>query len=141
MKQSQKRRSSKGMRRKSKKDAKTFKNKASLSLIERKYCSCIMTVRGNHFKKKLKSLKKARKSDILNPYGICNNSVLKRRTDSKKKRPNCSVNYNFNSYPIEYLQAYSLEKDLPILNRKNKPLSKSRLLNNIKNKLAQKYNT
>ena len=119
---------------------KAIKDSAKLSLPERKYCSCVMKVRGNHFKKNVSNVKKTKKKDLINPYGICNKSVLKNKkySSNKKKRLICSLNYDFNKYPIEYLQAYAIEKDMSILTKSGRPMSKRTLLKNIKDKVKSK---
>tara|TARA_Y100000590_G_scaffold14063_2_gene16894 strand:+ start:15413 stop:15811 length:399 start_codon:yes stop_codon:yes gene_type:complete len=120
---------------------KAMKKSAKLSLPERKYCSCVMKVRGNHFKKTVKNVKRAKKNDLLNPYAICNKSVLKNKKYAgiKGKRISCSINYNFKKYPTEYLQAYSLEHKLPIVGKNGKVYARSTLLRNIQSKLKKKY--
>lgn len=119
---------------------KAIKDSAKLSLPERKYCSCVMKVRGNHFKKNVTNVKKTKKKDLINPYGICNKSVLKNKkySSNKKKRLICSLNYDFNKYPLEYLQAYAIEKDMSILTKSGRPMSKRTLLKNIKDKVKSK---
>ena len=54
-----------------------LKRTRKLNKREKKYCSCVMKVRGNHFKKHVKDVKRTKKTDLLNPYAICNKAVLK----------------------------------------------------------------
>lgn len=117
-------------------------NNAKLSLPERKYCSCVMKVRGNHFKRKVTDVKKSKKKDLINPYGICNKSVLRNKKYSaiKSKRIACSLNYKFEKYPIEYLQAYALEKNIDIVTKTGRLKSRSTLLKKIKSKINKKNN-
>ena len=120
---------------------KAIKKTAKLSRPERKYCSCVMKVRGNHFKKNVKNVKRTKKTDLLNPYAICNKSVLKNKkyAGMKGKRISCSINYDFKKYPTEYLQAYSIEHSLPVVSKSGQLYARSTLLRNIQSKLKKKY--
>ena len=99
---------------------------------EKKYCGCVMKVRGEDYKK-------SKKSKLINPYGICTSALYNRTGDKRTKVVKCSQVYNYEKYPKSYLQAYCLEKNLPIVNRQGKKLTKNQLLKNIKVKLDTLY--
>lgn len=97
-----------------------FTKKAKLSKVERKYCSCLAKVRpkiGNPYG---------------NPYGICTNSVYGSRSLKRTKRVSCLPNYQLSKLSKKQLQAYSIEKKLPIKNK-----TKKQLINNL-NKLKKR---
>ena len=79
------------------KTKKKIKIKAKLNAIERRYCSCLISVRS----KKIKS-----------PYGICTSSVYNKKKKKRKKRVPCGPNYNFNNFSINELRSYAREKKL-----------------------------
>ena len=57
-----------------------IKKSSKLTKTEKKYCRCLVKVRG-------KSLKKIKgKNKIINPYGICTNSVytLQKKKEQRK---------------------------------------------------------
>ena len=86
---------------------------------EQKYCSCLMKVRGNTYKKTRK---------VISPYGICTNSLYNRQKEKRNKLIRCSGYYDFKKYDIDYLRAYALEKKIKIKNKYNKFYSKSELV-------------
>jgi len=102
----------------------TFTNK------EKKYCGCVMKVRGQNYKKTKK---------IINPYGICTAAFYNKSGNIRNKVVKCSQIYNYDKYPKSYLQAYCLEKNLPIVDKQGKKLVKNQLLKNIQNKLDSLY--
>tara|TARA_B110000285_G_C14734154_1_gene427817 strand:+ start:248 stop:562 length:315 start_codon:yes stop_codon:yes gene_type:complete len=79
-----------------------IKTKSKLNYIERKYCSCLVKVRG-------KSLKK---NKIQNPYGICTKSVYSSRKKTMKYRPSCLKNYDFNKLSYAQLKGLIIEKKI-----------------------------
>ena len=86
---------------------------------EQKYCSCVMKVRGNSYKKSKK---------VINPYGICTNSLYNLQNKKRTKMIKCTKKYNFKIYSLPYLQAYALEKKLPIKTKSGKLYNKSILV-------------
>lgn len=89
---------------------KYFLPQARLTRGQRKYCHCLMKVRPT-----LKN----------NAYGICRhriNTTLKRGGKGKSGksyvvnygRTNCVMNYQYNDYSLAEIQAFCLEKNIPI---------------------------
>lgn len=79
------------------KQSKKNKNKVKnvrLTLKGRKYCSCLMKVRGKG----------------INPYGICYKSVLKGQKPPPGQGIACTVNYRFSDYTYKQLREYAREK-------------------------------
>ena len=99
-----------------------FLDKAKLTKKERKYCSCLMKVRGKSYQKTKK---------ITSPYAICTNSLYNREKKKRNKIVKCSKYYKFKNYSLQYLQAYALEKKIPIKSKSRKAYSKSILLKKI----------
>lgn len=95
-----------------------IKKKSKLSIVERKYCSCLAKVRP-----KIKN---------GNPYGICTNSVYGSRSLKRTKRVSCLPNYQLSKMSKKQLLAYTIEKKLPYKNK-----SKKQLIQNL-NKLKKK---
>ena len=100
-----------------------FKKKARLSTREKKFCSCLMKVRG-----KSKTLKKDR-IDI--PYGICTNSVYNLQNKKRTKRISCLKNYDLSRFTFLQLKALAIEKKISI-RKKGRYISKKNILNKLK---------
>ena len=111
----------KGTKRKKRNSNKTKK----LNSREKRYCSCLMKVRS-------KSLKNEK---ISSPYGICTNSVYNIQNVKRTKMIKCSDNYNFDQYDLKTLQAYAIEKKIPIKTRTGNLYSRSLLLKKLKKKI------
>ena len=96
-------------------------NKTKLSYLDKKYCRCLVKVRAN-------SLKKSKnKETVINPYGICTNSVYLLKGEKRPRKINCSKNYDFNKLNYNQLKSYLIEKKIKVRN-KGKYLSKKKLL-------------
>ena len=102
-------------------DSKNILDKAKLTKKERKYCSCLMKVRGKSYQKTKK---------LISPYAICTNSIYNRHKKKRNKVVKCTKYYKFKNYSLQYLQAYALEKKIPIKSKK-KTYSKPVLLKKI----------
>ena len=105
-----------------------LKNNKNHNQTESKYCSCLMKVRGNSLKNE----------KITSPYGICTSSLYNKQDKLRMKRVRCSKYYNFNLYPINYLQAYAIEKKITYKTKSGNMYSKSVLLKNIGKYLESK---
>ena len=64
---------------------------SKLSSKEKKYCRCLVKVKSNKIK---------------NPYGICTSSIYNKQNKKRKKRINCSKNYNFKNFNKTQLKYY-----------------------------------
>ena len=95
---------------------------------ESKYCSCLMKVRGNSLKNE----------KVISPYGICTASLYNKQDKVRMKRVRCSKYYNFNLYPLNYLQAYAIEKKIPYKAKTGNMYSKAVLLKHISKYLEKK---
>lgn len=95
-----------------------IKKSSKLSIVERKYCSCLAKVRPN--------------INSNNPYGICTNSVYGSRSLKRTKRVSCLPNYQLNKMSKKQLVAYSIEKKINTKNRTKTQLI--RRLNKLKKK-------
>ena len=113
-----------------------FKKNAKLSTIQRKYCSCVVKVRGRI---------------LNNPYGICTKSIYHSRKKRRTKKVGCLKNLDIKKLSKNEIKGILLEKDNPskrfITNYKdikkyfkyfNKILFKDKL-NNFNDKI-QKFN-
>tara|TARA_B100000161_G_C33528401_1_gene404722 strand:- start:1047 stop:1343 length:297 start_codon:yes stop_codon:yes gene_type:complete len=67
-----------------------IKKSSKLPFIERKFCSCLIKVGEN----------------ILNPFGICTNSVYSTRGKKRTKQVKCFSNYDFKKFSRKQLLAY-----------------------------------
>ena len=134
---------------KSKKQTKRnlLNKKSNIPVIERKYCSCLQKVRSEQYAKKPSAYKRTKRSlrkgtkinprgEIYSEYAICNKSVYQLRNLKRDRVINCSKSYDFNNFTLSELQAYALDKNMPIT-EKSKRLTKKQLLNNIKTKIEQ----
>ena len=134
---------------KSKKQTKKnlLNKKTNIPVIERKYCSCLQKVRSEQYAKKPFAYKKTKKAlrtgikidprgEVYSEYAICNKSVYQSRKLKRDRVINCSKSYDFNNFTLSELQAYALDKNMPIT-EKSKNLTKKQLLNNIKLKIEQ----
>lgn len=79
-----------------------IKKKAKLNPIEKKYCRCLVKVRGKSLKKK----------KITSPYGICTKSVYTTKDLKRTKRINCLANLDLKSLTFKQLKAIVIEKKL-----------------------------
>ena len=121
-------------------------NKTSnLPLIERKYCSCLQQVRSEQYQKKPKLYTKTKKAlrsgkkipqrgEIYSEYAICNRSVYQTRGLKRDRVINCSLSLNFDELTLSEIQAYALDKNIPIEKNK-KPLTRSQLMTKINTKI------
>jgi len=91
-----------------------FEPGVPLNGIQRRYCSCLISVR--HKSKKKKS----------NPYAICTKSVYGSKGLTRKKAVGCDFGYNYNKMDTESLQELAAEKKL--IAPKEKKLSKAKLI-------------
>jgi hypothetical protein len=96
-----------------------IKKKAKLSPIERKYCSCVVKVRG-------KTLK--------NPYGICTKSVYGSRKKKRTKKVGCLKNLDIKKLSKNQLKGIILEKKINTNSNK-----KTQLINILNKYLKAKY--
>ena len=93
-----------------------IKKKSKLKPLEKKYCRCLVKVRG-------KSLKK---NKIINPYGICTKSVYLTKALKRSKRINCLGNLELKALTHKQLKAIIIEKKIkPKDLRKKQELIKS----------------
>ena len=106
----------------------------SFSNLEKKYCSCLMKVRGRDYKLYKRNFKLP-----VNPHGICTNTLYNRRGLKRTKLVKCSKLYMFSKYLKKYLVAYAVEKDIPVYNENGKVLKKKELVNKIENVLKNEY--
>ena len=106
----------------------------SFSNLEKKYCSCLMKVRGRDYKLSKKNFKLP-----LNPHGICTNALYNRRGLKRTKVVKCSKLYMFNKYPKQYIVAYAVEKDIPVYNVNGKVLTKNEIVKKIEQVLDSEY--
>ena len=95
-----------------------IKKSSKLSIVERKYCSCLAKVRPN--------------TNSNNPYGICTNSVYGSRLLKRTKRVSCIPNYQLNKMSKKQLVAYAIEKKINTKNKTKKQLIQ--ILNKLKKK-------
>jgi hypothetical protein len=93
-----------------------FEPGVPLNGIQRRYCSCLISVRH-----KYKSKKKG-----PNPYAICTNSVYGSKGLTRKKAVGCEFGYNYNKMDKESLQELAAEKKL--ISPKEKRVSKNKLI-------------
>ena len=91
-----------------------------LTLKGRKYCSCLMKVRGKG----------------TNPYGICYKSVLRGQRPPPGQGIACTVNYRFTDYTNKELREYAREKRINY--KYVRGTKKGKLLS--RNNLVQKLN-
>lgn len=99
-----------------------FKKKTRLSKREKKYCSCLMKVRGKS--------KKLKRDKIDAPYGICTNSVYNLQNKKRTKRISCLKNYDLSRFTFLQLKALAIEKKINI-RKKGHYISKRSLLNKL----------
>lgn len=97
-----------------------FKKNAKLSTIQRKYCSCVVKVRGRI---------------LNNPYGICTKSIYHSRKKRRTKKVGCLKNLDIKKLSKNEIKGILLEKKI-----KTKSKTKKKQLINILNKyLKAKY--
>lgn len=80
---------------------------------EKRYCSCLMKVRGK---------------GIDNPYGICTSAVFINQGFTKNKMIPCTIHYDLKKYPLKILRPYAKEKKIKNFNT----LKRSQLLKELK---------
>ena len=95
---------------------------------EIKYCSCLMKVRGNSLKGE----------KIGSPYAICTSSLYNKKDIKRLKKVKCSKYYQFDIYPLKYLQAYAIEKKVPYKTKSGKMYTKPVLLKHINKYVSKK---
>jgi hypothetical protein len=95
-----------------------FVKRAPLSKTERKYCTCLVDVRGK---------------GSYNPYGVCTNSVYISKGKRRNKFVNCEASYNYEKMSKDSLKELAKEKKLSIKKKgSNKEMaSKSVLISRI----------
>ena len=81
-----------------------IKKKSKLSSIEQKYCRCLVKVRGKS--------KKLKKNQVINPYGICTNSVYILKGLKRNKNIECLKNIDFNKLTFNQIKGFALEKKI-----------------------------
>ena len=91
------------------KHAKYYGPKSRLTKGQRKYCSCLMHVRGTG----------------QNPYGICRTSISRTAKKLRRKEPNqykpgtlfkvnCTLAYQYSDFTLKEVQALAKERKIPI---------------------------
>lgn len=139
-----------------KKDKKQyFVAHSKLNKVQRKYCKCIMKIRPElkNIAKKSKTKKKITKNS---PYGLCYYSIRKNmkldgspqkkqkfETKLRRRKLNCTMNYNYDAFSLEEVQKMAEDFDIPIKytsksNGKNKYFSKATLVGRLTNKYLNK---
>ena len=73
---------------------------------EKRYCSCLMKVRGK---------------GIDNPYGICTSAVYINQGEVKDKMIPCTIHYDLKKYPLKILRPYAKEKKIKNFNTLKRP--------------------
>ena len=68
-----------------------------LAPIEKRYCSCLMKVRGR---------------GIKNPYGICTAAVYNKQGETRDEMIQCTIHYDLARYPLSILRPYAKEKKI-----------------------------
>ena len=68
-----------------------------LAPIEKRYCSCLMKVRGR---------------GIKNPYGICTAAVYNKQGETRDEMIQCTIHYDLARYPLRILRPYAKEKKI-----------------------------
>jgi len=96
----------------------------TLSKLEQKYCSCILSVM---------------KKDI-NPYGLCTNSVYGSRNLTRKTNPLCATYYKFEKYDLSSLREYAKSKKVKITEN-SRYKSKDKLVLDLYKYVSAKYNS
>lgn len=84
-----------------------IKKSAKLGFLGRKYCSCLVKVRGK---------------DLKNPYGICTKSVFSSRKKTRTYRPSCLKMYDLNKLSYTQLKGIIKEKKINKTGRSKKNL-------------------
>lgn len=124
-----------------------IKDDSKLPLIERKYCSCLQKVRTQQYNKNPELYKKTKKrirtgksvekrGEIYSEYAICNKSVYQRKKLKRNRVINCSLSMDFDKLTLEELEAYAIDKNIPVqVNKKN--VSRTQLLNAINDKIKK----
>ena len=83
---------------------------------DKKYCSCLMKVRGT-----------LKKSNPRSPYAICTSSIYNKQNRKRTKRIKCSKYYKFSQYNMRQLGHYAKEKKIKLSN-KGRRLNKKQLI-------------
>ena len=120
------------------KKAKFFTPQARLTKGQRKYCACLMHVRGKGQK----------------PYGICRSSITKTAKRLRKVEPNqykpgtlfkanCTLSYQYENFSLKEVQELAKERKIPITyvdskSGKRKQYSQNKLVEFITNKEYEK---
>ena len=97
-----------------------IKKKAKLSTIQRKYCSCVVKVRGK---------------TLSNPYGICTKSVYHSRSKKRTKKVSCLKNLDIKKLSKNQLKGVVIEKKIKTKNN----IKKKKLISIINKYLKAKY--
>lgn len=100
-----------------------LKTPNKLSEIEKKYCRCLVKVRGNS--------KELKKDKIISPYGICTKSVFFYKNKRRTRRVSCLKNMDFNNLTFPQLKALAIEKKLNVRNR-GRYISKKNIISKLK---------
>lgn len=109
-----------------------FLKYSRLKPIERKYCSCLMTVRYNKHRNRDKDIR---------PYGVCIHNIYQRQGKFKSKTLDCSINYDFDNYHINYIKSFAKENKIPVthvVGGKRVFYTKKELINRIRTFLIKK---
>jgi hypothetical protein len=108
-----------------------FIKRAPLTKRERRYCSCLLQVRGK---------------TPVNPYAVCTSSVYSQQGVKRRKRVDCDVNYDYDSIPMKMIKSLAKERKVSLKVKKNKrsvDASKKTLINrlnkDIRTKKAKHY--
>ena len=91
-----------------------------LTSREKRYCSCLMKVRGK---------------GINNPYGICTAAVYSKQGVARDTMVPCTKHYDLSRYPLRILRPYAKEKKIKNYNT----LKKADLLKELKKLQEKKY--
>lgn len=125
---------------------KYFNPQARLNKGQRGYCHCLMKKRFNSKTKKKE-----------NPYSFCKGLAIKKGNKNKSKlkkgqynqyyvdfrKTNCVMNYKYDDYSIQEIQAFCQEKNIPIsyINKlgKKQYFKKNKLIELLINNYNKKY--
>lgn len=140
---------------KTKKGINYFVPHSRLSRLQRKYCKCLMVIRPD-LKKTVTKSKTKKKITNGSPYGLCYYSIRKYLGLDKtkgqkknfefmlnKKKANCTMNYNYDNFNLQQVQALAKEMKIPITyigskDGKKKQFAKSTLVKKITSRYLDK---
>jgi hypothetical protein len=101
-----------------------FRKHINLTKRERKYCSCLLKVRGN---------------TKISPYAICTSSIYSQQGKHRNKTVNCDANYEYEKIPIAQLRSLAKERKVSLYNKNKKGMTKkSTLINRLSKDIYSK---